>query len=490
MGGAERSVLGMACDADNLAGRVSELEALVARLEARLTAADKRLAAQDRQMALKDGVLIDQLGRIAELERALEDAHRRSKRQSAPFSKGEPKPKPKRSGRKSGDDHGRHRHRPVPAGPPDRDLVALLPEFCPDCGGGICHDRDEEQWQVDVPEPRVVTTRFTVAVGHCEHCARRVQGRHPDQVSDALGAAGSQVGPVAKATASWLHYGLGLSFARVAQVLARLGINVTAGAICRASARAACTDLVPVHRDLVARANRSTTITMDESGWRVGGAGEWLWVAANDQLTLCWVAAGRGFDAATEVITADYDGVLVRDGYVVYNNYDQATHQSCTAHILRRCHEMEADLPRADRKIPAAAKAILLDGLAARDLPVADRPGAAIELRTRLNALCARPPGHDANRRLLKHLANQADAMFTFLTVEGIDATNYRGEQAVRPCVVNRKTWGGNRTWNGARTQGVITSVIATAAKHSIDAVDYLAARARSPDPGLAVLLG
>jgi hypothetical protein len=54
---------------------------------------------------------------------------------------------------------------------------------------------------------------------------------------------------------------------------------------------------------------------------------------------------------------------------------------------------------------------------------------------------------------------------------------------------VNRKTWGGNRTWAGARTHGIIVSVIATAAKHGIDAVDYLAARARSPDPGLAVLL-
>ena len=64
-------------------------------------------------------------------------------------------------------------------------------------------------------------------------------------------------------------------------------------------------------------------------------------------------------------------------------------------------------------------------------------------------------------------------------------------KQAVRPwpCVVNRKTWGGNRTWPGARTLGVFTSIIATAAKHDLDPVDYLAARARSPDPGLAILL-
>ncbi len=45
---------------------------------------------------------------------------------------------------------------------------------------------------------------------------------------------------------------------------------MTAGAICSSSARAACTDLVPVHQELVARANRSAMITMDESGGLAG----------------------------------------------------------------------------------------------------------------------------------------------------------------------------------------------------------------------------
>jgi len=152
---------------------------------------------------------------------------------------------------------------------------------------------------------------------------------------------------------------------------------------------------------------------------------------------------------------------------------------------------MEADLPRAHRAIPAAAKALLADALAARDLPTPEqRAAAAVELRTRLDALCARPPGCDDNRRLLAHLAKQAPHLFTFLTTDNIPATNYHGEQAVRPCAVNRKVWGGNRTWTGADTYGTIVSVLATAAKRGVDGLDYLAARARSPDPGLGILLG
>jgi len=81
--------------------------------------------------------------------------------------------------------------------------VAALAECCPEGGGEVCHDRDEECWQVEIPDPQVVTTRFKVAVGHCAGCSRRLQGRHRDQVCDALGAAGVQIGPNAKAFGAW-----------------------------------------------------------------------------------------------------------------------------------------------------------------------------------------------------------------------------------------------------------------------------------------------
>lgn len=240
------------------------MEAVVARLEA-------AVSARDAEIARKDGFIVFQQERIDKLEAALEESRRRSKRQAAPFSKGDPKAEPKTPGRKRGDAHGRHGHRPVPGGTPDRELDAPLPACCPDCGGEIVHERDAEQWQSDVPGVRPTITRIKVGVGHCKNCKRRVQGHHPEQTSDALGAAASQIGPHLEAWAMWLHYGMGLSFARSAKVLSYLGVNVTAGAICASSARAASTDLVPVHAELVRRANTSATLTMDESGWRVAG---------------------------------------------------------------------------------------------------------------------------------------------------------------------------------------------------------------------------
>ena len=51
---------------------------------------------------------------VARLHALLEEARRASKRQAAPFRKGPPKPDPQRPGRKAGDRHGTHGHRPPP----------------------------------------------------------------------------------------------------------------------------------------------------------------------------------------------------------------------------------------------------------------------------------------------------------------------------------------------------------------------------------------
>ena len=57
---------------------------------------------------------------LAEAKASLDQAKRQSKRQAAPFSKGPPKPYPKRPGRKAGAAHGRHGHRLPP--PPPRSM--------------------------------------------------------------------------------------------------------------------------------------------------------------------------------------------------------------------------------------------------------------------------------------------------------------------------------------------------------------------------------
>jgi len=83
-------------------------------------------------------------------------------------------------------------------------------------------------------------------------------------------------------------------------------------------------------------------------------------------------------------------------------------------------------------------------------------------LEVRMDRTLGRRYRAPQNRRLANHLLRERDALFTFLSCPGLEATNWRGEQAIRPMVVTRKVWGGNRTSRGAHTQGILVSILQT----------------------------
>ena len=115
--------------------------------------------------------------------------------------------------------------------------------------------------------------------------------------------------------------------------------------------------------------------------------------------------------------------------------------------------------------------------------------GVAVEgLDARVKALLARRGHTVENRKLLKHLGKEAPGLFTFLRCEGVQATNWRAEQAIRPGVVNRKVWGGSRTDRGGRTHERLVTLLRTSAQQGCDAMAVLGELIRStpPRPGTA----
>jgi transposase len=417
-------------------------------------------------------------------------ACRAGKRQAAPFSKKLPKASPKKSGRKPGEGYGPKAHRAVPARCPDRELEAPLPAACPRCGGEVEAQGGSTQVIEDVQITTAIT-RVTVARGRCRGCRRRLRGRHPEQVSDALGAAGSHLGPIVQGLIAILAKECGLSHGKVSRVLRQLGISITTGGVSGVLARLGA-KADPTYEALKAAVNASPAVSPDETGWRIGGWPAWLWVFATSAATVYLVDEGRGYDAATKVLSPGYEGVITRDGWAPYRRYERATHQSCVAHLLRRVSGLIEARVRGFSTVPVMLRDILLEALALRDRRDAGEiTRAALELAVadlegRVRALLARRGRTEENRRLLKHLRNEAGALFTFLRQQGVEATNYRAEQGIRPGVVNRKVWGGNRTDAGARTHERIASLLRTAAQQGADTMAILGELIRSPVPMVA----
>lgn len=418
------------------------------------------------------------LARIAELERLLEQRTRDGKRQAAPFSKGPPKQQPDTPGRKPGKDYGTQACRSVPDRPPDEIIDVPLPDRC-ECGGRVHEDHVAHQFQEELPRQPIVR-RFDIHIGACQQCGRRIQPRHELQTSDALGAAASQLGPDAQATIALMKNQIGMSYGDIQELMGEaFGISVTRGAAAHIVQRAA-ERTEPFYQAIKTIVPLSACVCPDETGWKLNGQLHWLWVFVTKLVTLVCIRPSRGYDVVAEVLGPGFAGHLVHDGWSVYDRLEQATHQQCLRHLLTRAEELlEQTRGRARRFLKQVIK-VLNDALSLRDRreagTISDR-GLAVargRLEKRLDALLKMRLSHAANRRFQKHLARHHDEVFTFLYHPGLDATNWRGEQAIRPAVVNRKVCGGNRTPAGAHALEVLASAFATCRKNAINCLDAL----------------
>ncbi len=95
-------------------------------------------------------------------------------------------------------------------------------------------------------------------------------------------------------------------------------------------------------------------------------------------------------------------------------------------------------------------------------------------LEERVDKLLKARVTHEPNRVLLAHLARERQALFTFLRIDGLPATNHHAERGIRPQVCIRKNWGGNRTGRGAYAAKVIGTVIRTAVQQGLDPTGVL----------------
>jgi len=454
------------------------------------------LAEKDRQIARLEARVAELEAQVQRLTQLLEQSQRTNKRQAAPFSPGPPKADPKPPGRKPGADYGKPAFRAAP--PPGKiDAVheAVLPDRCPACGGRV-HETDVAcQYQVEIPR-KPLYRKFNVHVGQCAACGCRVQGRHALQTSNALGAAASQLGPDLQATIVQLNKDAGLSHGKIQRLMKTVfGIELSRSGSVQAMMRAA-RRCAPVYQALVRAMPVQRAVTPDETGWRIAGLLAWLHVFVAQRITVYAIDRKRGVEVAASVLGWDYAGALIHDGWAPYDGFWKAIHQQCLAHLLRRCREMIEAATGAAARFPRQIKEVLQEALHLRDRrdagEVSDH-GVAVargRLGKRLDRLLHWKRAHAANERLAKHLYGHREHLLTFLEHPGLDATNWRAEQAIRPAVVNRKVWGGSRTATGAEAQSILMSVLRTCTQQHRDSLNFLSRLLRGQRPRLLLAPG
>lgn len=342
----------------------------------------------------------------------------------------------------------RTRRRPDEVVPPPR------LERCGSCGSDLGEPRTVGHRVVEEisnPRPSHVIDYLTYGY-RCPSCGSSAESRHPD-----CPPSGS-LGRNALVQATLLRYAERLPVRKVSETLGRTyGLSVAPATALDMTDRVALW-LRPEYDGIRGRIRASPVVYVDETGIHLDGVRHWIWVFTTRSETLYVIRRSRGKKVLREVLSPDYGGVLVCDGWRSYPNYTKRI-QRCWAHLLREASYLAEHVEEAGP---------LSDGLRVlygRLVSVSDRPppgGLIEEAKAELLRLVEGPFESEECRRFAGKVLGGLDYWFTFLEASGVDATNNRAERALRELVVQRKVWGCLRNGRGAAICETVMSLLSS----------------------------
>lgn len=370
----------------------------------------------------------------------------------------------------------------------DKTVHVPAPDTCPHCGCSALLPSQEQPTccQEDIVlQPKTFVTKFVHDTALCPKCRRPVFKTAPGELRNAL------IGPVTKATAVFLRHTVKLSY----RDIRKLFWGVFGMPFVPASAMTFDQQIAGLgnglYEDLRAKIRASRIAHGDETSWRIDGQGAQLWYAGNRDLAFYLVDPSRGGDVALSIFGENWPGNLVADDYAGYNPVHPASRQSCLAHLSRKAKEITQEIlllpkrlqERASLSFCSRLRDFLSDCCAlgqARNsgrISFSKARARKPELQRQLDAIC-RPrlnyPSTETLRQRLVDTKRDANRIFTFLDVNGMDPTNNHAEQSLRLPVIFRKICFGNRSTLGAHTLSTNLSLITTAKRQQRDPLLFL----------------
>lgn len=413
--------------------------------------------------------LHDEMGRLHERVDMLETRlNQNSTTSSKPPSSDSPYKKSRRrtgskSSRKGGGKSGHAGHRQALLDPTH--VEDVLPESCA-CGSGefaLITPYYTHQ-VIELPRIEMDVTHWVLYQGRCLSCGHWQKAPVPsDQVTG--------YGPRFSALMAELAgtYGNGR---RMVQTFCSsvLGVPISLGAIQKVLDRVTQA-IDPYYTVIATQARQAPVNYIDETPWYCENALEWLWVMASEQVAFYMIHPRRSKEAFFDLI-ADWAGLLVSDGYGVYQKWVNAR-QTCLAHLIRTARGL-AVRPHPELAACGAWALVELQRLC----QMAKAPPTGGEWRAWYARLCKlinqyHERSDDAGR-FARRLLREMDSLWVFLSHHGVEPTNNRGERALRFGVQWRKRSLGTASDKGNRWVERILSLKETCRLRAVSTYEML----------------
>jgi transposase len=226
-----------------------------------------------------------------------------------------------------------------------------------------------------------------------------------------------------------------------------LQVPVSLGAIQKVLDRVAQA-IEPHYSAIATQARHALVNYIDETPWYCLHTLEWLWVMASEQVAFYMIHPRRSKEAFAALID-DWTGILVSDGYGVYQNWVQAR-QTCLAHLIRTARSLAE---RQNTELAACGAWALVE--LQRLCHMATAPPTGGEWRAWYARLCKLIDQYhdrtDEAGRFARRLLREMDSLWVFLAQHGVEPTNNRAERALRFGVLWRKRSLGTASEKGSR---------------------------------------
>ena len=310
---------------------------------------------------------------------------------------------------------------------------------------------------LELPPIAMEVTHWVLHQGWCPDCGRWSKAQVPAEHATGYGPRFSALmGELAGA------YGNGR---RIVQTFCAsvLRVPISLGAIQKVLNRVTQA-IDPYYVAIATQARQASVNYIDETSWFCMHTLHWLWVMASERVAFYMIHPRRSKEAFAALID-DWAGILVSDGYGVYQHWMQ-TRQTCLAHLIRTARSL-AERQNAELAACGAWALVELQRLChmATALPTG---GAWRAWYARLCRLIAQYHDRtDDAGRFARRLLREMDSLWVFLVHHGVEPTNNRAERALRCGVLWRKRSLGTASTKGNRWVERILSLKETCRLHA-----------------------
>lgn len=347
------------------------------------------------------------------------------------------------------------------ADPAQVDRIERVPSAstgtCADCGHALEQKGVRRRLVRDCRPIAAEDIVYELPVERCTNCSNTVTTPAPGVLPKST--LGNQLLTNA-AEMSFLH---GIPIARVCEQL-----GVGPGALVGAYHRLAKL-LQDVPATLIQQFRTAPVKHADETGWRTNGQNGYAWLFATPKISIFQFEKTRA-SRVPKAVFGDklLPGVLVVDRYAGYNKMPCAI-QYCLAHLLRDVQAAEKEFPDADevKAFVATVAPLLALAIRLRAQPIDDDAfrAKAAEVKAEIKKAMSAPAQHLAIRHLQDVFTKNEARLYHWATDRAIPADNNLAERDLRPTVIARKTSFGSQSEAGARTRGILMTILHTLKK-------------------------